>query len=49
MYPLSIYKERNEFYDMTKIPIKLNIIKQVREELGIPTAKIRKENYQNSK
>lgn len=40
---------RNEFYDMTKIPIKLNIIKQVREELGIPTAKIRKENYQNSK
>jgi hypothetical protein len=38
---------RVEFEKITKIPIKLNIVRQTREELGIPTTKIRKENFKN--
>lgn len=38
---------RNEFIRITKVPIKLNLVRQAREDQGIPSTKERKENYYN--
>jgi hypothetical protein len=38
---------RNEFVKITKVPIKLNLVRQAREDQGIPSTKERKDNYNN--
>ena len=38
---------RNEFIRITKVPIKLNLVRQAREDQGIPSTKERKEKYYN--
>ena len=40
---------RNEFIRITKIPIKLNLVRQAREDQGIPSTKERKNNNSNKK
>lgn len=38
---------RNEFIRITKVPIKLNLVRQAREDQGIPSTKERKDKYYN--